>query len=295
METEQLDSLRILVVVEDTAPFGSSLLGQHGLALFVEARRRNAVKRLALDVGQNYSTLRHNMLLLGIEPAQLDAIVLTHCHYDHTTGLSSLLADTAKKELPVVAHPETFRPNFVLEPSLRHVGMSKDDLPTNISSSGGRLFLTRDSIPIMPGLFTTGEVPRVTDFEDTGIVLYTIDSEGNVTLDTMPDDISLVADIRGRGLVILTGCSHAGIVNIVKHAMDRWPGRKLEGIIGGFHLINASEERIKRTIDYFSEVQPNWVAAGHCTGFKAQFALYSAFGDRFVPLTCGKQFLIEGG
>jgi 7,8-dihydropterin-6-yl-methyl-4-(beta-D-ribofuranosyl)aminobenzene 5'-phosphate synthase len=106
----------------------------------------------------------------------------------------------------------------------------------------------------------------------------------------MMDDISLVAQVQDKGLVIVTGCSHAGIVNIVKHSMEMTGENRIAAILGGFHLVSASEERIGRTAEALSQFDVELICAGHCTGFKAQAALYQAFKDRFKPLQTGMIF-----
>jgi 7,8-dihydropterin-6-yl-methyl-4-(beta-D-ribofuranosyl)aminobenzene 5'-phosphate synthase len=135
---------------------------------------------------------------------------------------------------------------------------------------------------------TTGEVPRVTDFEEVGIALSTIDAGGRVVPDAMPDDIAIEARVKGRGVVIVTGCSHSGIVNILKHVVR--PGERVAGIIGGLHLVEASSERIEKTVAALSDFSPSLVAAGHCTGFRAQAAIYAAFGERFATMGSGTVF-----
>lgn len=286
---EQLDGLRILVLAEDSVAYESGLWGQHGISFLVEATQGGVTRRVIVDVGQNYTALRHNIYALGVDVREVDAVVLTHCHYDHTQGVASLLGDIGKTDLPVVAHPDLFRVNFVTAPYLRHVGVMASDQAPEIAAKGGRLYLTKDSLQLMPGLWTTGEVPRVTDFEEVGINLFTI-VDGRLVRDQMPDDISLVANVRGRGIVVITGCSHAGIINIIKRAVEMCPNARLDGVVGGFHLIEASEERIRLTVDALKEFDPRWVSAGHCTGFRAQVALYEALGDRFAPLHSGSEF-----
>jgi len=286
-----LSELRITVLAEDSVQYESPLLGQHGIALLLEARSAEGRHRFLVDVGQNSSALHHNMVSLGIQSSTLDAIILTHCHYDHTQGTSDVLKWVGKQGVPVVAHPDSFRPHFVTEPCLRHVGMMPNDSRSKIEEAGGVLLLTRDPLQLMPGLSTTGEVRRQTDFEEVGVPLKTIVAD-RVAGDAMLDDISVVACVRDQGLVIVTGCSHAGIVNIVKHSIELFGEKRICGIIGGFHLLNASEERVRKTVDALSQHNPQWVSAGHCTGFRAQVALFRKFEDRFRPLQTGMAFTV---
>ena len=290
-ESDRVSSLKITVLAEDSVQYESPLLGQHGISFLLEAKRQDQCRRVLVDVGQNPSALLYNMKLIGIEPSSIDALFLTHCHYDHTQGMVEVLKAIGKKGVPVVAHPDTFRPHFVKDPYLRHVGVMPEDSRPKVEEAGGLLLQTTDPFPFMPGLVSTGEVRRQTDFEEVGIALFTL-ADGQMVQDTMKDDISLVAQVRDKGVVIVTGCSHAGIVNIVKHSAELGGAKKIAAILGGFHLLAASEERIGKTVEALSRFDIELISAGHCTGFKAQTALYKTFKDRFKPLQTGMSFEI---
>ena len=290
-EIGELNSLKITVLTEDSVLYESHYLGQHGVSFLLEGAKGSDVMRILVDVGQNSQALLSNMKLMNISPSIIDAIVLTHCHYDHTQGVAKMLKEIGRRDIQVIAHRDIFRLNFVTEPYLRHVGIMPGDSREEIEKAGGSLLLTKDPVKLMSGITTTGEVKRQTDFEQVGIALKTIEG-GEVVDDQMLDDISVVANVNGKGLVIVTGCSHAGIVNIARHAMELTGCEKIEGIIGGLHLVDASDVRIKRTSEELAKLNPKWICVGHCTGFKAQVELYLAFGERFSPLQTGMQFEI---
>jgi 7,8-dihydropterin-6-yl-methyl-4-(beta-D-ribofuranosyl)aminobenzene 5'-phosphate synthase len=283
---DTLSSLKITVCAEDSVTYESPYLGQHGISFLLTAQRDDIARTILVDVGQNAQALLENMEKMEIAASCIDAVVITHCHYDHTQGLSTVLKAIGKNDLPVIAHPDIFRLNFITDPYLRHVGVMKGDTRADIEAAGGLLFLTRDPLELMPGLVTTGEVARATDFEEVGIALYTL-HEGELQSDPMSDDISVVASVKEKGLVIITGCSHAGIVNIVKQAVRITGTDKVHGILGGFHLIDAPDTRIRKTAQALQEFDPDWVYAGHCTGFRAQVELFQLFKDRFSPLHTG--------
>jgi 7,8-dihydropterin-6-yl-methyl-4-(beta-D-ribofuranosyl)aminobenzene 5'-phosphate synthase len=282
----ELDGLQVTVVAEDSVLYESPLLGQHGISLFLEARRGGEAKHILVDVAQNPEALLGNMKLLDIRPQSIDMIVITHCHYDHTQGLVRVLDEIQRADVPVIAHPDLFRLNFVEEPFLRHVGVMSGDAREKISAHGGMLFESRQSLQLLPGLFTSGEIERNTDFEEVGIALKTL-VEGEIIGDTMPDDLSLFARIRGRGSVILTGCSHAGVVNICSQCKKMTDKSPIEALIGGFHLIEASSERIAKTVEALRQLEIGSILAGHCTGFPAQSELFRVFGEDFTPLRTG--------
>lgn len=290
MVLEYLDRMSLTVVAEDSVLYESPYWGQHGVSFLVEAHHHNIRKNTLVDVGQNHEALLHNMKEMNISPEIIDSIVLTHCHYDHTLGVVEMLRAIGKEDLPVIAHPSIFRLNFIDNPYLRHVGVMQVDSRDQIEANGGTLYLTDDPFQLMPGLITTGEVKRQTDFEEVGIALKTINEEGKIIVDSMDDDISLVANFKDKGIVIITGCSHAGIVNIVKQAVEISEKEKIESIIGGFHLVEAPLDRIKKTVEALSEFDINTIFAGHCTGFRAQAELYHIFKDKFLPLQTGMRF-----
>jgi 7,8-dihydropterin-6-yl-methyl-4-(beta-D-ribofuranosyl)aminobenzene 5'-phosphate synthase len=283
-----LDKLTVTVLAEDSVPYESPLLGQHGVSFWLEAERNGITKRVLVDVGQNPEALLFNVGKLGIPLREADAVVLTHCHYDHTQGLTRILEAIGRKNVPVIAHPALFRLNFVTDPFFQHVGVMQGDRAEDLRAAGAELVLVSGPLQLMPGLSTTGEVPRVTDFEEVGIALSTLDENGRVVPDSMPDDLSLAARIEGKGLALVTGCSHAGIINILRHVLT--PGEKLEAVIGGLHLVEAPDERIEKTVEALAGYSPSLVAAGHCTGFRAQAALYRVLGKRFTPLGSGAVF-----
>ncbi len=289
----QADSLNITVLVEDTVSYGvHGLKAVHGVSCLVETTAGNLTSRTLMDVGSDPEILFHNMDVLGLSPTSIDAIVLTHCHWDHTRGLAQVVKRIGKKNLPVVAHPAIYRSVFSTTPRLRYVGVDHADLPGAVEEEGGVFLLAKDPVTIADGLSTTGEIQRLTDFEGSGGGIRA--ENGSITKDNMPDDISLMAKVTGQGLVVLTGCAHAGIVNIVKQARALTGQVPVAGVIGGFHLINADEKRIASTVDGLMQTEARLLSAGHCTGFEAQYALRHAFGERFKPMQCGARYHFEG-
>ncbi len=288
----RLKRLKITVIAEDSVGYDTPYLGQHGISFLLTAEREGVVRNILVDVAQDSAALIENINRMQIAISCIDAVVLTHCHYDHTRGVAKILREIGGKDIPVIAHPDIFRTNFISDPYLKSIGIMDGDRREDIESSGGILYLARNALEIMPALISTGEVERITDFEKVGMSLFTIEN-GQVKGDLMQDDISVVANVRGKGLVIVTGCSHAGIVNIIKQSIKLTGTKKIHGIIGGFHLIEASEERIQKTALALKKFNPDWVYAGHCTGFKAQVELYNIFKEQFSPLHTGMIVEVE--
>lgn len=283
-----LYKLRVTVLAENSVPHKSRLLGQHGVSFWLEAKTGTGERRFLIDVGQHADALLFNAAELGIALEKTDAVVLTHCHYDHTGALVPVLRAIGREELPVIAHPGLFRHNFVTAPFFQQLGMRNGNQPEDIRAAGGRLILAKDALELMPGLSTSGEIPVVTDFEETVTVRRTLDDAGHVVLDPMRDEIAVKAHIEGKGVVVLAGCSHPGIVNILKQTTT--PSDKVLAIIGGLHLVDASDERIAKTVSALAGFNPALLATGHCTGRKAEAALSARLGDRVAPLGPGTVF-----
>ncbi|MEN6500276.1 MAG: MBL fold metallo-hydrolase [Rectinema sp.] len=286
---DTLDFLSVRVVAEDSVMYESPYWGQHGISLYITAVKEGSTRHILMDVGQSHEALLHNMTVMNIDPASIDAIILSHCHYDHTQGLSEVLKAIGKSDLPVIAHPEIFKLNFIDAPYLRHVGVMAGDSEENLKKNGASLFLTPDPVQLLPGLVTTGYVTRQTDFEEVGIALKTINAKNELVSDPMNDDISILAAVN-KGLVVLSGCSHAGIVNITKQAIAMSGIHDVAAIIGGLHLVEAPMDRIEKTVDALHSMVKGSIYAGHCTGFNAQVELRKQFGMRFMPLQTGNYF-----
>ena len=282
---DALDRLRVTVLAEDSVGYETPYLGQHGISLLLDAERGDTTRRVLIDVAQHPDPLLFNMEQMGIKPATIDTIVLTHCHYDHTRGLARILEMIGKDDVPVVAHPDVFRMTFITDPYLRHIGVPASDSRERIEAAGGQLFLVRTPLALMPGLTTSGEIERNTDFEAPEMELRTI-REQRVEVDEVADDMSVFAVTKESDAIVLTGCSHAGIVNITR-AARQMSGGTVGAVVGGLHLVEASAERITRTAAALNEEGVSRVFAGHCTGFPAQVELAGLYSDRFAPLRTG--------
>jgi 7,8-dihydropterin-6-yl-methyl-4-(beta-D-ribofuranosyl)aminobenzene 5'-phosphate synthase len=269
--------MRIYVVVEDYSGYESPFLGQHGVSFLIEKDG----KRVLFDTGQSAEPLLYNMKLLGIDPASIDYVFLSHCHYDHTGGLLGVLKAIGKR-IPVIAHPTIFRRHFITHPYLREVGVPfrREEI-----EELAHLYLTSDPIEIVEGVYSTGEIRNREEFERTELEVYTLDN-GRIVRDTLMDDMSIVAKTP-EGIVVVSGCSHAGIVSIVKHAIRLTGEERVRAVIGGFHLIDASDERIRRTVEEFKRLGVEEVYTGHCTGLRAEAAFLEAYGERFHKLHSG--------
>ena len=290
----ELDKLVVTVLVEDYAGYETSFWAQHGIALLIDATVGSATKRILFDTGQSSVPIIHNMKVLGIDPRTIDMIALSHCHYDHTAGLVGMLKEMRGKDVPVLAHPELFRPHMLAGTVAesknwlgREIGMIGENTEENVKKYGGYLTLVAKPFELMPGMLWTGEIERVTEFEKMVTLATRTIRDGEVVEDQIMDDISLAINVRDEGLFVISGCSHAGIVNIVKHSVKISQVEKVRAVIGGFHLIDAPEERARKTAKALKDSGVQMVYTGHCTGFKGELAIYNEFGESFVKLHCG--------
>lgn len=285
-ELKDVEYLKISTIADNYAEKGTSFLAQHGLSLLIETKKGKSAVQILLDTGQSFNTLLCNMRLMDINPNSVELIFLSHCHNDHTGGIVGLL-DEMKKKVPVVAHPEIFRENYNFKGIISSKGMSEENSREKITEKGGQLILIKEPFQIYDGVISTGEIKRIIGFEGKGIGTFNL-KEGKLIPDDLKDDMSVVVNIKNKGLFIITGCSHAGILNIVNHAIKITGIKKIYGIMGGLHLVGSSKEKIKKTIDGIADFNPEKLITGHCTGLEAMTEFSSVFGEKFSYMHVGK-------
>jgi 7,8-dihydropterin-6-yl-methyl-4-(beta-D-ribofuranosyl)aminobenzene 5'-phosphate synthase len=272
-----MTNTRIIVLVENTAG-GRDVLAEHGLSCWIE----HGDKRILFDTGQG-GVLAGNAYKLKIPFQDLDALVLSHGHHDHTGGAVEALKTT--KSAAIFAHPAALARKFVRTPdgAAREIGMPQSTRKI-ILAAGKRFIASERPTAVYNGLFTTGAVPRSTDFEDTGGPFFL--DEALARPDPLEDDQSLFFD-SSEGTVVLLGCAHAGVVNILRYIRRLTDERPIRAVIGGMHLVNASTHRIERTIEELKHLGVGLVAPAHCTGLPATVALWNAFPGQCQPCSVG--------
>ena len=274
--------IEITIVADDLA--GPGLRPEHGFALWIEA----AGKRILFDTGQG-DALLPNTAALGIDLSTADALVLSHGHYDHTGGVAAVLALAPKAD--VYCHPSVVRERYsITNGTARQVGMPTQSRAALESLASSKLHLVCDRRAISPGIGVTGTIPRVTDYEDTGGPFFL--DQGGVTPDPIDDDMALWLDTP-QGPVVCTGCSHAGLVNTIRFSLRKTGTDTIRAVIGGFHLVNASAQRLRMTSEEVKGFQPSVVAPCHCSGQDATAALVSTLGGIVRPGSSGVRFLFE--
>lgn len=281
---EAVDAVKVTVLMDNMVPFGAPYTAEHGYSLYVEVFRGDHTLRLILDAGNTSASLSANLRRAEVPLQGLNMIYLSHCHHDHTGGLEWILENRESPTL-IVAHPQIFRNTFKLSGQLKNIGMSVSQ--KRITELGGTLFLIKNAVELFPGVVSSGEIQRTTAFEAKEAGRYTIDESGTLVNDQMKDDMALIINIRDKGLLVLGGCCHAGIVNTLRHAVKITGIRQVHGVVGGLHLASAGEELIDQTIDGIQGFSPSHVYAGHCTGFQTLKKLSDIQGFEFAPLGVG--------
>jgi len=273
--------IKITTLSENTANAG--FLGEWGLSILVEA---DGVQVL-VDTGLSFTAV-HNARLMDLDLTTIDKIVLSHGHVDHTGGLQDVLSLTSGVE--IIAHPDVWadKYNRRSEGTERAVGVpfTREEL----EALGARFNLVRESVHITGNILTTGEIPMVTGYEEIDSHLFVKEGD-EFRPDPLADDLALIIDTE-FGLVVILGCAHRGIINTLRHARNLTGKELVYAVIGGTHLIGASEERLEKTIADLKEMGVQRLGVSHCTGFPASARLAQEFGDIFFLNNAGTRLTL---
>jgi 7,8-dihydropterin-6-yl-methyl-4-(beta-D-ribofuranosyl)aminobenzene 5'-phosphate synthase len=270
-----------------------SPFAEHGLSFLVTVCVDGQRHSLLLDTGATVGGAVHNLCALGVNPQEIEAIVLSHGHFDHTTGLNGLARELSPLP-PLLLHPDCWLKRRVVVP-----GQEPRELPTTsremVRAAGFRLIEQREPSLLFDGaLLVTGEIERTTEFEQ-GFPVHQSLRDGEWAPDPLIlDDQALVANVRGRGLVVITGCGHAGVVNVVRYAQKLTGIERVYAIVGGFHLATSPLETVVwPTVEALAGFAPEVIVPTHCTGWRANHAIAAAFPEAFVPGSVGTKYVLE--
>ncbi len=295
-------AVRHPLMSQDTGPFKEAplygagkvsheLRAEHGYAALIEFQTGDESHTVLFDSGRTVDGLSSNMQCLGIDLDQIQAIVLSHGHADHTGGLNGLLAENrGRLGKPVYVHPEAFL--ATRDPkrggSFNYAARLSLD---SLAETGCKVTESAEATMVLPGLAVTGEVPRRTQFEVTGSATSQKQINGRWAVDKILDEQAAVMNLRDQGLVVLVGCSHPGIINILNYARAITGIDRVHAVIGGFHLSgNRAAPAITPTVDAMAEFSPDLIVPSHCSGHRAAALFAERMPEAFIPNSVGTKF-----
>jgi len=275
-------------------------IGENGVALHAVIEWDRYRYEVLFDTGMSSRVLLHNARALGVDLNRLDHLVLSHGHPDHYGGLLGLLKSRAAP-LPVSVHSDAFVPRYLRLASGQvapyyNYGLTR----AAVEAAGGCVISHNGSLEVGPGVLATGEIPRETDFEmppqriDTPNALIQLHN-GHMAPDAVVDDQALVINVGQDGIIIFSGCSHAGIINTVRHAMKLSGRSRVRGLFGGFHLgfPGTPESKTERTINALREINAEVLCPMHCTGMQAMMQIRESFPDAFLLNCTGTTVVVK--
>ena len=271
-----------------------ALLAEHGLSLLVKVYHGEERYSILFDTGYTNIGVPHNLEMLNVDMNEIDAIVISHGHMDHTGSLYEIL-DKMSGPVPVVVHPDAF-----LSP--RYFGLDDGrkllfpDALVREKLKERNVELTESRKPTLLAddmVMVTGQVERITTFEK-GLPNAQMERNGKIEKDLILDDQALVVNLKGKGLVIIAGCSHAGIINTIFYAEKMTGVEKVHTVLGGFHLSGPIfEPIIEETIKELKKMAPKILIPMHCTGWKAIQRFSDEFPSSFVLNSVGSEFKLS--
>jgi len=276
--------IKITTLSENTAAF-AGLLAEHGLSVLVETDEANVL----LDTGLSIS-VANNVEALGVDLKKVDKIVISHGHHDHTGGLRDVLRKMRKK-VEVIGHPDIMASKYAKREGFPpgYIGIPFDR--RELESLGAVFVLTPEPLRISENITTSGEVPMKTGYEYIDPFLKEMEEEELVP-DQLLDDRALFIT-TDKGLVVILGCAHRGIINTLHHAQELTGEQRIEMVIGGCHLMGSSEERVWLTIAALKELGVHKIGVSHCTSLPAAAMMAHEFGEDFFFNNAGTRIELE--
>jgi len=272
-------SMKITTLSENTANIG--FIAEWGLSMLIEADGL----RILFDTGASFTAV-YNAQLLGIDFSSVDKIVLSHGHWDHTGGLVNVLR-RRDEEVGIIGHPDIWAAKYTQGEKYgeRYLG-----IPFNreqLEGLGARFHLVKEPVWITDNIVTSGEIPMVTEYEDIDSYLY-VKENGVFKPDPLADDLAIAINTE-LGLIIILGCCHRGIINTVHHFREITGQNQVNCVIGGIHLMDASPERLAKTVTDLKKFEVQRLGVSHCTGFEASSRMAQEFPDTFFLNNAGTQ------
>lgn len=269
----------ISILVENSTPL-PDFQGEYGFAALVKVDK----KSFLFDTGSKDALLK-NALLAGVDLDQINDLVISHGHFDHTGAVMPFLQTGRNKR--IYAHSNIFVPRYAVAGEIkREIGVKFNQL--ELMANGAEFIATDEFTEIHPAVYVTGKIPRNTNYEDVGGSFWMYDNDKLIP-DNIIDDMSMIIN-HPEGLIIISGCAHAGIINTIEYSRMKTGQAKVLAFIGGTHLIRASEERLAKTVAALRGYDVQKIIVCHCTGFNATVRLYNELGSRVIKGETGMTF-----
>jgi len=269
-------------------------IAEHGLSQLIRVNGDSEMHTILMDGGVTEFGAAYNARALKIDLSETEGIVISHGHTDHVAGLEELLELIPKRPIPIVLHPHALLKTRyrILEDGRKRMGVPIDE--KRLSEKGASFIKTKSPHIMASGfLTTTGQIDRLTEFE-RGLPDAFFEEDGSQRKDLILDDQACILLLKDKGLVIVSGCAHSGIINTIRHVQRLTGIERVHAVIGGFHLSGKLfEGRIEQTIDELEKLDPFLVVANHCTGWKAMNRLAERMPKAFELSTVGTTFILE--
>ena len=263
---------------------------EHGFSMLIRIFNQDKSESILFDTGGSPEAIIENAKRMGMSLSEVGCIVLSHGHYDHFGGLLSAVKAVGKAGLPIIVHEDMFRDRGTAysDGTIRKYA----DFPTEVQLNSAKVIFTKQPFLIAgSSVCVTGEIPRTTSFE-TGLMNHKSFVNGSWQPDPLiMDDRAIVMNVKGKGLVILSGCAHAGIINTINYARQISGVENVYAVMGGFHLAGKDfEDKIELPIKELVCINPELIVPSHCTGWRAMFAISQALPDAFVWNSVGNLY-----
>jgi 7,8-dihydropterin-6-yl-methyl-4-(beta-D-ribofuranosyl)aminobenzene 5'-phosphate synthase len=267
------------------------LRAEHGVCLLVTTLNQGKRETILFDTGVTPDGALHNLELLGVDLLSIQALVLSHGHTDHTQGLDGLLDRLGKRRLPILLHPDAFLKRRLVVHDDVIIDLPPPSLH-DLEHEGIELLVERGPSFLINGIIlVTGQIERTTAFEK-GLPIQEAEVDGTWQPDPwVYDDQAMVIHVRNKGLVVITGCGHAGVINIVQQARSQTGVEQIYAVLGGFHLTGALfEPIIPQTVEALQQIHPAVIVPAHCTGWRAAQSIAQALPEAYIPNSVGTTF-----